>query len=185
MRGMFTSLLSGAANGRGAANMWQSLREGAYSWAEGVLNVTSATPPTEEDIQALGARAMSHVTIMDMNRYVKLAGEYLRAKDNLMNRPPGDQIMGDSIVNLPWSTTADNPAIPTRYRLRVQRQITYRGIGTTSTSWATYELQSPLTNVTDALNYADQLWSLSHGDSGKRATSAEITGHLQYVIETV
>jgi len=180
LRGLWGSLVNGAASGRGAANMWQSLREGAYSWAEGILSVTSVTPPTEAEIQAKGAELIGHVTILDMNRYTKLAGEFLRARENLQALGPNDQITGNAVFTPPWSQTAGNPAVPTRYRIRVLRSLTYRGINVTTQKWSTYEITSPITSTADAL---DQANSLFNGADYNR--SAGINAILDYSIEAI
>ena len=180
LRGLWGSLVNGAASGRGAANMWQSLREGAYSWAEGILSVTSATVPTEAEIQAKGAELIGHVTILDMNRYTKLAGEFLRARENLQALGPNDQITGNAVFTPPWSQTAGNPAVPTRYRIRVLRSLTYRGINVTTQKWSTYEITSPITSTADAL---DQANSLFNGADYNR--SAGINAILDYSIEAI
>ena len=158
MRGMFGNLLSGAANGRDAANMWQSLREGAYSWAENYLTLTGTTKPTEEQIQAKGQDLIGHVTIMDMNRYVKLAGEAISAKNALHAMQPGTQIEGNAIWRPPWATSGGTDGRFEKYRIEIQRSITYRGINVTTTKWSSYEITSPLTTVEDALAQADSLF---------------------------
>ena len=181
LRGLFGSLVSGAASGMGAANMWNSLREGAYSWAESVLSVTSPTPPTEAEIQAAGQDLIGHVTIMDMNRYVSLAHEYLTAKNNLQTLGLDNQIEGTAIFRPPWATSVGNPAVPERYRIRVLRSITVHGFTTIERNeWSTYEITSPLTSVQDALDQANQLFS--QADYNSRADINEV---LDYTIEAV
>ena len=180
LRGLWGSLVNGAASGRGAANMWQSLREGAYSWAESILSVTSATVPTEAEIQAKGQELIGHVTIMDMNRYTKLAGEFLRARENLQSLGANDQITGNAVFTPPWSQTAGNPAVPTRYRIRVKRSLTYRGINVTTEKWSTYEITSPITSIADALDQANALFA---GADYNR--SAGINAILDYSIEAI
>ncbi len=180
LRGLWGSLVSGAANGRDAANMWQSLREGAYSWAESILSVTSATVPTEAEIQAKGQELIGHVTVMDMNRYTKLAGEFLRARENLQSLGANDQITGNAVFTPPWSQTAGNPAVPTRYRIRVLRSLTYRGINVSTEKWSTYEITSPLTSTADALDQANALFA---GADYNR--SAGINAILDYSIEAI
>jgi hypothetical protein len=161
--------------------MWRGLREGAYSWAEGVLSVTSSTPPTPEEIQARADEFIGHVTIQDMNRYSQLAGEYLRARQNLQQLGEGGQITGDAIFSPPWSKTVGNPAVPTRYRLRVQREIEVRGFTRiTRTEWATYEFSGPITSIADLLNQANTLFA--QADYNARASINQI---LDYSIETV
>lgn len=182
LRGLFGGLVTGAeGGGRGAANMWSSLKTAANDWAKGVLSVTSAVPPTDEQITATAHQLIGHVTIQDMNRYAQTVGEFLRAKQNLQELGTDYQITGDAIFSPPWSKTADNPAIPTRYRIRVLRSITVRGFTHIQRNeWATYELSGPLTNVADALQQANTLFS--QADYNSRASINEI---LDYQIETV
>ena len=182
LRGLFGNLVAGAeSGGRGAANMWSSLRTAATNWATGVLSVTSAYPPTPDEVAAKVHQLIGHVTIQDMNRYAATVGEYLRAKNNLRQLGDTNQITGNEIFVPPWSTTAANPAIPTRYRIRVLRSITVRGFTHTQRNeWATYEITSPLTNVADALQQANTLFS--QADYNSRASINEI---LDYSIEVV
>lgn len=161
--------------------MWNALKTGAYQWAQSVLSVTSDNPPTPGEIQDAADGLISHVTILDMNRYASLAGQYLAAKNNLAALAPGDQIPGTAIFNPPWANTADNPAIPTRYRIRVLRDITVHGFTAIERQeWRTYELGGTLTSIEDALATADQLFS--QADYNSRAS---INQTVDYVIETV
>lgn len=180
LKGLFGSLLNGAANGRSTANMWQALREGAYTAAQNYLNMVSPTVPTEEEIQDKGQELIGHVTIMDMNKYTQIAGEALRAKASLQSQSADEQILGESIWTPPWSRTAGNPAIPTRYQLRVLRSITYRGINVTEEKWSTYEITSPLTTVQDALDQADALFHRARYNN-----SAGINAILDYSITAI
>jgi hypothetical protein len=161
--------------------MWNALRDAAYSQAASILNVTSAEPPSEEEVQSAAANLIGHVTVQDMNRYSSLAGQYLSAKANLEALGQDNQIVGTAVFNAPWSTTASNPAIPTRYRLRVLRDITFSGFTQVQRQeWATYELGGVLTTVGDALTMADALFN--QADYNSRAS---INATLDYSIETV
>jgi hypothetical protein len=161
--------------------MWSTLRTAASDWAQGVLSVTSAVPPTAEQISAKAAQLIGHVTIQDVNRYSKTVGEFMRAKQNLTNLGTDYQITGDAIFSPPWARTAGNPAIPTRYRIRVQRSIMVRGFTQIQrTEWATYEITGPLTNVADALQQANTLFS--QADYNARASINDI---LDYSIEII
>ena len=182
LRGLFGSLVTGAeSGGRSAANMWSSLRTAAENWAQGVLSVTSAVPPTAEEISATARQLIGHVTIQDMNRYSKTVGEFLRAKQNLKAGGHDNQITGDSIFNPPWSKTGLNPAVPTRYRIRVQRSLTFRGFThVPRVEWATYEISGPLTSAADALDQANTLFS--QADYNSRVS---INGILDYSIEVI
>jgi hypothetical protein len=181
LRGLFGSLTSAASEGLGAQNMWNALRTGAYNWASSVLNVTSPTPPTVEEITNAANGLISSVTVTDMNRYASLAGQYLRAKNELAALGPNDQIPGTAIFSPPWANTADNPAVPTRFRIRVLRDITVHGFTAINRQeWATYELGGTLTTLNDAINAANTLFA--QADYNARA---DINSVLDYSIETV
>lgn len=181
LRGLFGNLVSAASQGLGAQNMWNALRSGAYDWASSVLNVTSPEPPTEQEIVDAANGLIAHVTVTDMNRYAQLAGQALRAENVLASLAPNEEITGNAIFNPPWATTADNPAVPTRYRIRVLRDITVHGFTAINRQeWATYELGGTLTTIQDALTKADLMFV--NADYNARA---DINSTLRYTIETV
>lgn len=181
LQGLFGSLTSAAENGRDASNMWGALRTAASDWAEGVLSVTSAEPPTAEAIASKAQELIGHVTITDMNRYVKTAGEFLRAKQNLQTLQPGGQITGQEIFNAPWSSTGGDDASPTRYRLRVLRSVSVKGFtDITREEWASYDLGISLTSIDDALAKADDAFNRA-----KYNSTASINATLDYELEVV
>lgn len=161
--------------------MWSSLRTAATEWATSVLAVTSTGPPSEADIAAKAHQLIGHVTVQDMNRYAKTVGEFLKSRRNLAALGSDLQITGDAIFQPPWATTVGNPAVPTRYRIRVLRSITVRGFTQIQRQeWATYEISAPLTNVADALQQANTLFA--QADYNARASINDI---LDYTIEAV
>jgi len=161
--------------------MWQALQSGAQAWAAGVLSVTSVEPPTEAEIALQAQQLIGNVTVQDMNKYVQLAGQYLGAKANLAAQGLDEQILGTSIFTPPWSTTAFNNAVPDRYRIRVLRDITVAGFTQINRQeWATYELAGPLTTASDALDYANNLFSAADYNS-----RASINSVLDYSVEQV
>lgn len=161
--------------------MWSALNTAANEWASSVLSVTSAVPPTPSAIQEKARQLIGHVTIMDVNRYASYVGQFLRANQRLHQLEPGQQITGDAIWVPPWATTVGNPAVPTRYRIRVQRSITVYGFRPIQrVEWSTYEITSPLTNVADALQQANTLFSMA--DYNARAKINQV---LDYSIEAV
>jgi hypothetical protein len=182
LRGLWGNMVSAREQGGGgAANMWQSIQSGATAWAEGVLNITSPTPPTQEEIAATAKGLIGNITIQDVNRYTKLAGEYLAAKSNLSAQGLEEQVLGTSIFTPPWATTTDNPAVPDRFRIRVLRDITVRGFTLINRQeWATYEISGALTSAGNALDQANQLFT--QADYNARAS---INSVLDYSIEQV
>jgi hypothetical protein len=182
LRGLWGSIVAARESGGGsAANIWDSIRNGAQAWAEGVLSITSPTPPTDTEIAQQAQQLIGGVTVLDVNRYNAIAGQYINAKNQLQAQGLDEQILGTSIFNPPWSTTSSNPAIPTRYRIRVLRDITVAGFTKINRQeWATYELAGPIGNAGDALNYANTLFA--QADYNARAA---INSVLDYSIETV
>lgn len=182
LRGLFGNFISAREQGGGgAANMWDSLRTGAEAWATGVLNITSQSPPTPEEISATAKQLIGNVTIQDVNRYTALAGQYIAAKNNLASQGLEEQILGTSVFTPPWSTTAGNPAVPDRYRIRVLRDITVRGFTLIDRQeWATYELSGALSTAGSALDFANQLFEQS--DYNARAS---INSVVDYSIEQI
>jgi len=182
LRGMFGSLVTDAEyGGRGAQNMWNSVKDAAARWAEGVLTVTSPTTPTPLEIQTRAQQLIGHITIQDVNRYSHTVGEFLRARANLASLGPQEQITGNAVFNPPWARTTGNAAVPTRYRIRVLRSITVKGFTSINREeWASYEVTGPLTSAADALNQANSLFSQSDYNS-----RASINSILDYTIEAI
>lgn len=180
--GLYGSIYAARASGGGSAsNIWDAIRAGAASWAESVLSVTGSAAPTQAEIDAAAGQLLSGVTVSDVNRYNQIAGAQTAAHQNLQSQGLYDQIMGTSIFTPPWSTTAGNPAIPDRYRIRVLRSITVRGFTTIERQeWASYELEGPLTSVIQALAQADARFT-----SADYNVRASINDVLDYSIEQV
>lgn len=161
--------------------MWDALRSGAQAWASGVLSITSVLPPTEAEINLQAQQLIGNVTVRDMNRYTALAGQYISSKNNLLSQGLEEQILGTSIFVPPWATTAGNPAVPDRYRIRVLRDITVQGFTAIQRQeWATYELTGPITTAGVALDYANQLFTGADYNARARINSV-----LDYSIEQV
>lgn len=182
LRGLFGNLQSAAESGTtDVAGAWSALQDAAGTWATGVLSVTEQGPITPEMVIGKAGELLAGITIQDVDRYMAAASESVAAKAELHALDPGAQITGTAIFTPPWSTTADNPAVPNRYRIRVLRDITVRGFTLINRQeWATYEITSPLTSVSDALNQANTLFSQASYNS--RASINEV---LDYSIEQV
>lgn len=179
---MFGSFIAARDEGGGSAsNMWGALRDAAYSWAASTLGITSPNTPTEAEINAASQQLIGGVTIQDVNKYTALAGQYLSAKASLAAQGLTQTIEGRSIFVPPWSTTAGNPAVPDRYRIRVLRDITVAGFTQIDRQeWATYELSGQLGTAGDALNYANTLFEQS--DYNARASINRV---VDYAIEQI
>lgn len=181
LRGLFGSLVSAAEQNLSTADVWSNLRSAANDWARGVLSVTAGSNVTEQQIAETAQGLIGHVTILDVNRYRALAGQAVRAKQALQAFGPNDQIDARGIFVAPWNTTADNPAVPTRYRLRVQRSITVHGFtDIVREEWASYDLGISVTSVSDALARANSAFNTA--DYNRTADINEI---LDYSLEAV
>lgn len=182
LRGLFGSLVSGASSGpQEVASAWSALQDAAGSWAASVLNVTEGGPVSAQMVAAKADELLAGVSVQDLNRYMATANESVAAKNALQSLDPNAQIPGNAIFVPPWATTAGNPAVPDRYRIRVLRDITVRGFTLINRQeWATYEITSPLTSVADALAQANTLFSQASYNS-----RASINAVLDYQIEQV
>jgi len=166
LQGLWGNLVSAASEGRSATNMWDALRTGAYNWAESLLNVTSATTPTADEIQAAADNIIGHVTVQDMNKYVQAAGDLLSAKAALMAATPLQQIEGNMIFSNELIQGSINPAVPSRYEFRVLRTLVFHGFTDVERQeWATYEMGGPLTNAYTMLNQANLLFNQAEYNS--------------------
>lgn len=182
LSGIFWSIVGARASGGGSTtNIWDAVHQAAESWVAGVLGTTQTSPPTEAEIALRASSLLSNVTIQDVNYWNQQAGNYLRAQQALMGQEQDAQITGAGVFSSPWATTESNPAVPTRYQIRVLRDLTFHGFTSVNRQeWATYELTGPLTSVQDALDQADALFS-----QAKYNNRMTINETLQYSIVTV
>lgn len=181
LRGLFGSFVSAAEQRLSTADVWAGLRQSANDWARSVLSVTVGPDVSEDDIAAKASQLLGHVTITDVNNYRSLAGQALRAKQNLQSLGENDQIYATSVFRAPWAQTADNPAIPTRYRLRVLRSITVHGFTDIERQeWASYDLGASLTTIADMLAQADRAFN-----SADYNRTADINETLDYSLEAI
>ena len=154
LSGLFGTFQEGAAAGADTASIWSSLRQAAANWYYQSLNVTP--PESETALEQTGAEGLrgQGVTVQSVSTYRGVAGNWLQAKANLQALNPADQIPGEAIFTPPWSKTASS-AVADRYRIRVQWTWSPEGEEPTS-QWASYELNTPLSNVMNALSQAQQ-----------------------------
>lgn len=181
LRGLFGTFISASEQGLDTQGVWAGLRDAASIWASGVLGVTSAGPPSEEEINAAASQLLGGVTIQAVSKYRSLAGAFVQAHENLLDTDLYAQIEGNAVFRPPWANTIGNPAVPERYRLTVQRSITVFGFTQIQrTEWATYELASPLTSLQDAFNAANTAFNAADYNSRARIDSI-----LDYNIQAV
>lgn len=181
LRGIFGSLVEAAGRNAGTAEIWSTIKGAANDWASSTLAVTAGENVTDQMIADKVTQLIGHVTIQDVNQYRSIAGQAARAQQVLEGLAPNEQITAGAIFQAPWAKTADNPAIPTRYRIRVLRNITVSGFTAIEREeWATYDLGSVLTTTQDALDQADDLFN-----QAKYNKSASINRTLAYTIEAI
>jgi hypothetical protein len=152
--------------------MWDAFNSSATDFVTQQLGLTSFGSATAEEIAAGVKEMTGNVTIQMMNTYVQLAGQNLRANANLAALELDQQIPGEAIFTPPWSTTGDNPAIPTRYILRVNSSV--RDLiahGAYADQWNSYMISGPLTSMSDLLNRANQLFNQNPSASRYRVGS--------------
>ena len=181
LSGLFGSFQAGAAGRQDTASIWQSLRQAAGSWqlqATGQLQQATA-----DEIETAGRQVLSAqgVNAANVSTYRGIAGSWLAAKTRLQGLDQDQQITAREIFVPPWSTTANSPA-PDRYRIRAQWELTTPE-GEVLNKWGSYELTTPLTNLTDVLAQAQ-------AQAGTVPTSdwpagAVVTGINDYELEQI
>ena len=181
LRGAFGSLQQAAVNFQDTAEVWSSLRQYVGAWWYGTQG--EAPPAATSELEATGARILSQqgVGIQDVNTYRALAGQWRAAAQNLQALEPGQQITARSIFQPPWAVT-NTPATPTEYRIRVEWNIT-PATGSSFTKWSSYQLQTPLSSVSDVLG---QAVTLAKGDRYAGLPGlGDVTAISSYEIEQI
>ena len=155
LSGLFGTFQEGAQAGADTSNIWSSLRQAAANWYYQSLGITP--PESAAQLESTGASILSGqgVSVQGVNTYRQVAGNWLRAKENLQALNPEDQIPGEAIFTPPWAQTAA-AGVPDRYRIRVNWQWSPEGEKPTS-QWASYELTGPISSTANALSQAQQL----------------------------
>lgn len=181
LSGLFGAFQGVAAGFGDTQTLWQALRVNAALWqfqAQG----GGELPPVDE-LESAGAQILSEqgVGIENVNTYRQIAGQWRSAKANLMAANEQAQITSNMIFTPPWATTTD-ASVPSRYRIRVQWQWETPE-GEAGSSWGTYELNTPLTNISDALEQASQL--VSQKPTSDTPLGALVTQATDYEIEQV
>lgn len=181
LRGLFGSLLNAASRNLSTSDVWSTLRAGASNWAQSVLTVTEGPNVSQSTIDAKAQELLGHVSAADVSRYRGIAGQAVRAQQNLRQLGTGNQIGAREVFVAPWNVTADNPAIPTRYRLRILRSQSIIGLPQfEKITWSTYDLGVTLTSVDAALQLADDAFSRA-----KYNDAWQINEVLDYTIEAI
>lgn len=181
LSGLFGSLQQAAINRASTAETWRQLRLSAGEWAWQTSGQTER--PDDATLEANGQAILraQGVGIQEVNAYRKVANEWRSAKEQLHGTSPDDQLTAREIFQPPWSQTANAP-VPDRYRVRVQWEVSPQS-GDAFTTWGSYELDSPLTSLSDLLDQAGQL-------VGKKPTSgiplgAVVKGASDYELEQI
>jgi hypothetical protein len=152
LRGLFGVLQSGAAEGRGTAQIWQDLRTAAGTWqfqAQGLPQPYDPAAVTEAGRAILSAQGINGATV---SSFRGVAGQWLGAKQRVTGADLTANVTAQDVFRPPWAMTT-NPAVPDRFRIRTQWQFD-TGDGGTATAWKTDEITAPLTTIGDALSQA-------------------------------
>jgi len=181
LSGLFGAFQAGAAGRLDTASIWQSLRQAAGSWQ---LQATGELQnATMDEIDATGREVLSAqgVNAAGVSTYRGIAGQWLAAKTRLQGLDQDQQITAREIFTPPWSTTA-GAATPDRYRIRANWEITTPD-GTVLNQWGSYELTTPLTNLTDVLAQAQaQAGTIPNSDW---PVGGVVTGINDYELEQI
>jgi hypothetical protein len=151
--GLFGIFQSAASGGTDTATVWANLRSAAGTWAYQAGG--GGEMPTEAELEESGRQILKDqgVTIQTVNTYRALAGQWQSAREALASADEGSQITASQIFTPPWANS-DTDAVPSRYRVRVNWELT-PAAGDVFTKWSSYELTSPLTSLDDILAQAE------------------------------
>jgi hypothetical protein len=181
LSGLFGVFQAGAAARLDTASIWSSLRQAAGTWQLQATGTLAGA--TDEEIQSAGVDALSgqSVAATGVSTYRGIAGAWLSAKQNLHQLDQDAQITAREIFTPPWSITA-NTAVDPRYRVRAEWEITTPD-GQVFNKWGSYELTTPLTNMTDVLAQAQaQAGTAPNSDW---PVGALVTGVNDYELEQI
>ena len=159
LSGLFGTFQEGAQAGADTSSLWSSLRQAAANWYYQSLGITP--PESAAQLESTGASILSGqgVSVQGVNTYRQVAGNWLRAKENLQALNPEDQIPGEAIFTPPWAQTTAAGG-PDRYRIRVNWNWTTDS-GEQTNQWSTYELSGPISSTANSLK---QAYSLATGN---------------------
>ena len=159
LSGLFGTFQEGAAAGADTSNIWSSLRQAAANWYYQSLGITP--PESAAQLESTGASVLAGqgVSVQGVSTYRQVAGNWLRAKENLQALNPEDQIPGEAIFTPPWAQTTA-AGVPDRYRIRVNWNWTTDS-GEQTNQWSTYELSGPISSTANSLK---QAYSLATGN---------------------
>lgn len=181
LRGLFGVLQTGAQQRLSTSDIWQNLRVAAGTWqfqAQGQAQPYDPAAVETAGRQILGAQGIRGDTV---STFRGVAGQWLAAKQRLAGIDGSQQITNREIFQPPWAIT-DNDAVPSRYRIRSQWQITPT-TGESFTRWKADELTGPLTTLPDALSEAEPT---ANTESGQMILSGgEPPVLLDYEIEQI
>lgn len=181
LSGSFGVFQSEAAARASTQDIWRSLRVNAATWQWQAQGGGELPPPSVLEEQGRRILSEQGVTIQHVNQYRRVAGEWRQARERLDRLGESEQITAGEIWQPPWAQTTGAQA-PSRYRVRVQWQIEHPS-GELRTMWGSYELESPLTSMSDVVDQA-------RGLAGKKPTSdmplgSKITDVVDYELEQV
>jgi hypothetical protein len=181
LRGLFGSIVSSVSQGASTAEVWQNLRDAATSQAIAHFDVVGTGDETDADVENAASALLKGVGVIQVSQARSAASQIVNAQATLMSLEPNDPISYEALGKPPWAQTINAPGVQTQYRIRVLRDVTFKGINTVNRQeWATYNLTGPLTTTADALAQADQLFA----NSGYNK-QVSINAHLSYSIEAI
>lgn len=181
LSGLFGGFQELSASRANTQDTWTQMRINAATWEW--QSTGQGELPDNATLEARGADILSQqgVNAINFGQYRGIANNWRSAKDNLHDTDPADQIRGTSIFTPPWAQTTSD-AVPSRYRARVQWEVTPTS-GDPYSTWGTYETTDPLTSIQDVLDRAGSL-------AGKKPTSnvplgAQVSGVSDYELEQI
>lgn len=178
---LFGGFQQQATNHANTQDAWTQQRIAAATWE--AQSTGQGELPDNATLEARGSQLLSEqgVNAINFGQYRGIANQWRTAKDALLAGDPRDQIRANSIFTPPWAQTTSD-AVPSRYRVRVEWEVTPSS-GDPFSTWGTYETGDPLTSIQDVLDRAGSV-------AGKKPTSnvplgAQISGVSDYELEQI
>lgn len=181
LRTVFGSIVQAASQGASTAQIWDAIRTSAANVATGILRTQLGEEPTPGQVASSAATLLKGVGATQVSQARGAAGQLVNAHSNLRNLEQDAQITANEVGLPPWAQTVNARGVQTQYRIRVLRNLTFKGFKEINLQeWGTYLLSGPLTTVADALAQANALFT---GSAYNKSTTINDT--LDYFIEAV
>jgi hypothetical protein len=115
----YGSIQGAAAQGATTADVWAAMRGAAFNTAAFLAGLTASAALGNLGVLGMAASFLAGVNIQDVNQMRAIAGQNIRAAQNLANAPSNYAISSEMIGIPPALGTGEGTGLPQQYSLRV------------------------------------------------------------------